>query len=164
MNDQYYGGDYGGEYGYIPPNTPISKNRSYGDQIDFIKELLNKDELKEKISQDLQLYFSTFTKNLAIGNFTETEIRMMMLRFDDMKTAYLMRLPPGAYSWQIEYEFTALRNVLCAELTRGREGFERKLMATSINQTYMQSDFRNNMAMGNNNGGILNRFRRFFSR
>lgn len=160
MTDSVQGGDF---QGYIPQNIPTGQQRTYNDQIDFIKELLNKDELKTQVSKDLQLHFSSFVKNMAVANFTETDIRMMMLRFDDFKTAYLMRLPPGAYTWDLEYQFTALRNVLCAELTRGRDGFERKLMATSINQTYMQSDFRNNMPL-NNSGGMMNRFRKFFSR
>jgi hypothetical protein len=164
MEEEQYDSS-GGEYpGYIPQNIPNNQKRVYNDQLDFIQELLNKDDLKEKISAPLQLYFSAFVKNMAIANFTERDIQNMMLRFDDMKTSYLMRYPPGAYTWDLEFEFTALRNVLCAELTRGRDGFERKLMATSINQTYMQSDFRNSQPMGSSSGGIMGRFRKFFNR
>lgn len=135
----------------------------YADQLDFIQELLNKDELKNRISEPLQMHFAAFIKTMAISNFTEADINRMILRFDDMKTAYLMRFPPGAYTWEIEYQFTVLRNVLYAELTRGRDGFERKLMATSINQTYMQSDMRNNITQPSS-GGIMGKFRKFFGR
>lgn len=149
--------------GYVPHTVQFNPKRAYNDQLDFIQELLNKDELKGKISEPLQLYFATFVKNMAIANFTEKDIDNMILRFDDMKTAYLMRHPPGAYTWDLEFEFTSLRNVLCAELTRGRDGFERKLMATSIQQSYMQSDFTNNLP-GQSTGGMMGRFRKFFSR
>jgi len=100
---------------------------------------------------------------MAISNFTERDIQNMVLRFDDMKTSYLMQYPPGAYTWELEHEFTALRNVLCAELTRGRDGFERKLMATSINMNYMQSDISSN-ASGGNSGGMMGRVSKFFGR
>lgn len=164
MESDNYDEQGGGYPGYIPQDIPINQKRNYNDQLDFIQELLNKDDLKDKISKPLQLYFASFVKNMAIANFTETDIQNMILRFDDMKTAYLMRFPPGAYSWDLEFEFTALRNVLCAELTRGRDGFERKLMATSINQTYMQSDFTNNMQGSSSSGGMMGRFRKFFNR
>lgn len=87
----------------------------------------------------------------------------MILRFDDMKTSFLMRYPPGAYTWDLEYEFTILRNVIFAELSRGKDGFERKLMATSINQTYMQSDFRNSQSPATG-GGLTGRIKKFFGR
>lgn len=157
-----YQGDVNPNMMYIPQNIPINNKKLYPDQIDFIQELLNKDEIKNKISKDLQLYFATIVKNLAIANFTEQDIKMMILRFDDFKTTYLMQYPPGAYTFQIEYEFTALRNLLCTELTRGRDGFERKMMSTNIQQSYVDSNFNQNIPHSNN--GIMGKFRRFFSR
>ncbi|XHH53670.1 MAG: hypothetical protein [Methanosarcina spindle-shaped virus 1] len=124
---------------------------------------MNKDELKEKISEPLQLHFASFVKTMAIANFSESDIQRMILRFDDMKTSFLMRYPPGAYTWDLEYEFTILRNVIFAELSRGKDGFERKLMATSINQTYMQSDFRNSQGPATG-GGLMGRVKKFFGR
>lgn len=148
--------------GYIPRSTPQNFKRSYTDQIDFIQELLLKNELKDKISEPLQLHLASFLKTAAIANFTEADIKTMILRFDSLKLGYLMQFPPGAYSWQLEYEFSILRDVFYMELTRGRDGFERKLMATSINQTYMQSDFRNSQPQSG--GGLTGRIKKFFGR
>jgi len=150
---------------YIPQNIPVNQPRMYNDQLDFIKELLNKNELKKFISDDLQIYFESFVKNMAISNLSEKEINLMLLRFDDLKTAYLMRYPPGAYTHDIEMQFTAMRAVLAAELSRAKDGFERQLMATSIQQSYMQSDVRGLPAyQGNSSGGFFGKIRRMFNR
>ncbi|MDQ1253455.1 MAG: hypothetical protein QG646_2622 [Euryarchaeota archaeon] len=151
---------------YIPGNIPVNPSRSYGEQLDFIKELLKKDELKEHISSDLEIYFDSIVKNIAVANFSEAEIKLMILRFDDLKTAFLMQFPPGAYTHEMETQFTALRNVLCSELSRAKDGFERKLMATSIQQSYMQSDLRGYPQLGSssNSGGFFGKIRRMFNR
>ncbi|WP_269851350.1 hypothetical protein [Methanosarcina horonobensis] len=47
---------------YIPGNIPVNNSRSYNDQLDFIKELLKKDELKAHISEDLEIYFDSIVK------------------------------------------------------------------------------------------------------
>lgn len=149
--------------GYIPANIPVNPKRGYGEQLDFIQELLSKDELLKQVPDELKLYVTGFVKNLAISNFTEKDVTQMVNAFDDMKTAYLMRQPPGAYTWDIEYAFTVLRPVIYAEACRAKDGQERKLMATSINQTYMQSDMRG-QPMGGNPGGLFGRLRKIFGR
>lgn len=149
--------------GYIPANIPVNSKRGYGEQLDFIQELLSKDELLKQVPDELKLYVTGFVKNLAISNFTEKDVTQMVNAFDDMKTAYLMRQPPGAYTWDIEYTFTVLRPVIYAEACRAKDGQERKLMATSINQTYMQSDMRG-QPMGGNSGGLFGRLRKIFGR
>jgi len=149
---------------YIPQNIPTNQPRIYGDQLDFIKELLSKKELKQFISDDLQIYFESFVKNMAIANLSEKEINLMILRFDDLKTAYLMQYPPGAYSNKIEMQFTAMRAVLTAELSRAKNGFERQLMATSIQQSYMQSDFRSSPTSPQTGGGFMGKLRKMFNR
>ena len=151
---------------YIPGNIPVNPSRSYGEQLDFIRELLKKDELKENISDDLKIHFDSIVKNIAVANFSEDEIKIMILRFDDLKTSFLMEFPPGAYTHNMETQFTALRNVLCSELSRAKDGFERKLMATSIQQSYSQSDLRGYPQFGTNSssGGFFNKIRRMFNR
>lgn len=150
---------------YIPNTIQQNPQRTYTDNLDFIKELLTKNELKTHISDEIKLFFDSFVKSMAISNFSEKEIQLQMLRFDDLKTAFLMRYPPNAYTFEIEEQFTAMRAVLAAELSRGKDGFERKLMATSINQTYMESDFRNSaMGAGNTSGGFFGKIRRMFNR
>lgn len=49
---------------YIPGNIPVNNSRSYNDQLDFIKELLKKDELKAHISEDLEIYFDSIVKKI----------------------------------------------------------------------------------------------------
>lgn len=151
--------------GYIPPDIPQGISRTFGDQIDFIKELLNKNEIKSEIAAPLKLYFEGLVKNLAISNFSESDVRHIMNSFDDMKTALLMQYPPGAYSWEMEYQFSALRPLVFTEACRGKDGFERRLMATSINQTYLQQDMRGNFPGQQQSGtGFMGRIRKMFSR
>ncbi len=163
MNSQS-GADEGGGPGYIPRILPTA-GRTYGDQLDFIQELLNKDEILNEMPEELKLYVKAFVKNLAISNFTDQDIKYIVNAFDDMKTAYLMRLPPGAFTWDIEYMFTVLRPLIYTEASRAKNGRERELMATSINQTYFQQDLRGNIPQGNNNSsGLTNRIKKFFGR
>jgi hypothetical protein len=161
--EEYLEEDMEADDGYIPDDVPQRRTMDYGEQLDFTRELLNKDDLKDKISTQLHLYFHTFQKNLAISNFSDVDIQNMILRFDDMKTAFLMRYPPGAFTFDIEEQFTGMRITMCAELTRAKDGFERRMMATSINQSYNQSEISNSMGQ-QSGGGFMGRISKMFNR
>jgi hypothetical protein len=149
--------------GYVPTNPNQQRPLQFrSEQLDFIQELLNKEELMKNIPPHFKLFTSAFIKNLAISNFTEKDIRYIVTAFDDIKTATIMAKPPSFFTWEDESVFTHLRPIVFTEACRAKEGQERKLLATSINQTYLQQDVRGMQSAGS--GGIWNRMRKLFGR
>lgn len=148
--------------GYIPQDPNKQRPAQFrSEQLDFIQELLNKDDLMKNIPGHFKLFMSTFVKNLAVSNFTDKDIRYIVSAFDDIKTSAIMAKPPGFFSWEDEAVFTHLRPIVYSEACRAKDGQERKLLATSINQTYLQQDVRGMQSTGSS---AMGRLRKFFGR
>ena len=127
--------------------------------IDFINTLLKKDELISQVPDDFKPFITAFVKNLAISNFKREDVPYILNSFDDAKIATLMAVPPGAYTWDAEYFYTLLRPLIYTEACRSVDGFERKMEATSITQSYLQQDIPMQQQ-----SGLFGKVKRIFGR
>lgn len=103
---------------------------------DLLQILLTKEEITAgssmpAIIKNIMLFY---VKTLPLSNLESSEMKGIMRGFDDTKLAVLMSRPKGRFTAEEEVQWTALRNWVDLEKTRGRGGFERAMQATQIQQ------------------------------
>ncbi len=128
--------------GFFPEEAAAQQyEEQIKDQLDFIKTLLDKKSFADTIPDEMNLkpFLHAWVKNLAISNFSNSDITYIMNSFDDAKNASLMALPPGRYSWELEHYYSLMRPLIFAEAKRSLNGFERKMQVSSISQNISQT-------------------------
>jgi len=107
------------------------------------EEILNSKEVPEEVKNAVKFY----TKTLALSNIERKDIFPLLMGFEDIKMATIMSKPKNEYTWQDEIYWTAAKEWLRIEATRGVEGFERMMQATQIHQSSSSA----NVSQGNQN-------------
>lgn len=130
------------------------------DDVSLLNVLLSKDEITNstEVPEEVKNAVKFYTKTLALSNIERKDIFPLLMGFDDIKMATIMSKPKAEYTWNDEIYWTAAKEWLRIEATRGVEGFERMMQATQIHQSSSSQNVSQGSSQSNSILGVLTRW------
>jgi len=115
----------------------------------FGKYLIEDDTTPEDVKT---VFWIISTEDTVLSNLEDSDIKKLLLEFDDAYLAYLMTFPDYKFSFTDELAYAEARMKLLLRLKRAKHGYERRMLATQIRE------MRYEEATEQRKGGIIGRF------